>query len=183
MEHLHSKLQLLHEVGRVEFIDWSGDSLLRCGEAPRVQHEAVLTALNLSVRQGNSLITKGVLDSLVDIMESHRFPAVQEHAAQVLSNLSRTSADSKMRMITSSNLLRRLSRLDLSKSPDKLRTACKELMATLGALLTPGSRRALLQSSLMPHDIHPGMLAASRAKTVQHRRPSPLGLAAHVSNA
>ena len=37
-------------------------SLLRCGEAPRVQHEAVLTA-STPVRQGNSLITKGVLDS------------------------------------------------------------------------------------------------------------------------
>ena len=148
--------------------------MVRGGDAPHVQHQAVLVALNLSARHGSALLSTSILEALVGVLESHGFPLVQEHAARVLCNLSRASAQSRMSIVSSSNVLRRLSRLDLSKSPENLRGACKELMAALGSVLTPGSRRALLQCSLMPQDVHPSIRAASRAKAAQHRRPSPL---------
>ena len=154
-------------------------SLLRCSTAPRVQHEAVRVALNISTRQGRALVTEATLESLVSLIESHGEALVREHAANVLCNLTRLDVENKIFFITT-GALRRMSRLDLKDGSTSLQAACSDLMTALASVLTPSSRRALIGASLLPQDVHPGVRRASARRATQQRRPSPLAAATTV---
>ena len=136
-----------------------------------VQHEAVLWALNLSSRHGHALIKPIVVESLVRIIACQAVDAGQEHSARVLCNLLRLSDHSRMDMVRFGTMTR-LSRVDLSSASAELKMMCTEIMSALGSVLTPSSRRALLQSSLMPSGVQVG--GTRIKKSQQHRKPSPL---------
>ena len=123
--------------------------LLAC-ESTRVQEEALLVALNLSVRQPQALITDALLGLIVEKLQPRSTARMQERAARVLCNLCVTNMQSKM-AIMKNGALRGLNGLINSEGVVKeTHDVANEVMQSLSAVLTPTSRRALVQAVLMP---------------------------------
>ena len=132
--------------------------------AQRVQQEAVWAIVNLSVCPENEavLIEEQVLVPLVSLLNSDS-RVIQEQAAWALANLT-SNPDNKMKILQL-GALDRLRALHLSPS-DEVQAASTKVLASLGEILTPSSRRAI--SSRKSHGTTPAAVGSSA------RRSSPL---------
>ena len=175
-------------------------TIVRAAGVPSVAEAATRALINLSCDSdvAHQMVAESTLDSLVSLIELHGEDAVREQAARVLLNLARLDVQSQMCFITTGTL-RRMSRLmredfrtrkqnktmscteascvDLKNTSVQLQATCAEVMAALGAVLTPASRRALISASMLSvrHDgMHPGVKRTSRRGSCLQRRPSPL---------
>jgi len=153
-------------------------------DAPRVQQVASRLAINLSLSEEQALITDGVLQVLVELFDPRHGSLVQKHAAQVLCNLSAASFQNKM-AIVKCGALRKLGRLiEHGRGSDEMLAASEAVMRQLAAALTPTSRRAMMQASMLSsHTVNGRETRAlhrtsTHAATRVHRRhgPSPLAI-------
>jgi len=147
------------------------EQLLSCDDSPRVQREGMLIALNISTRQPQSLLAGSHLEALIRMLEPDRGPALQEPAARVMCNLSEMGMQSKIALFKG-GALPRLHTLLQPGIPESVRSTAAEAMKGIITVLTPSSRRALAQASLLPHNDAPRPRPAARAGAP--KRSSPL---------
>lgn len=126
--------------------------LLRSDVCPRLQHEVLVLGLNLSTRAPQALLQDELIAALMAVFEPDRDPKLQEHAARLLYNLSAVGIPAKLTLFKHGALNRLHGLVAHPDVTDEVRAAAAEVMGALGSVLTPTSRRALVQASLLPND-------------------------------
>ena len=160
-------------------------SLLRC-DSPRVRHEAVLVALNVSKLPSgegqDELMNANMLAALVATLDPDKSSqAAQEHAACSICNLSKASVQNKIALVKS-GALRQMNRISSERTTSaQVVVASREMINGLSAVLTPTSRRTLVQAAMLPADsfettsVRNFERASHKGSYGSCRRPSPLG--------
>lgn len=170
------------------FVNLGGVSMvegafLRCGSSSRVQEEALLIVHNLSLRQSQALICDTILGALVaKIMDLEATATTQERTARALRNLCEGSIPNKMAVMRNGALraLNQLASATCVKA--SVREEARATITELSSVLTPTSRRALVQAIMMPptskdvEETRSTLRGAGCGPSKKHspQRPSPL---------
>jgi hypothetical protein len=164
--HLMKEYNLVDQFVQAGGIRLLIDNMVHCACA-RVQGEAIHAALNISIRQGHSLVCDDFLAALMTMLDPSRDPVIQERSARVLFNLSAGGMQHKM-TIVKCGALRHLNRIMSESKSAEAKLASNEVMHELGSMLTPTSRRALVGASMMP----PAHLDSIKTRAARRRRGS-----------
>ena len=152
LAHLTSESNISQRFVQGNSVSVLATELLCYASSTRVQEEALLIALNLSTRQSQALVCDSVLAPIVNQLSNARSTVkIRERAARVLCNLCAVSMPNKM-AIMKNGAMRGLNQVMKAREGvnQGVLDAAGEVMRELSAVLTPTSRRALVQAVMMP---------------------------------
>ena len=160
-------------------IDVVCDKLILQDEgSAKIQQEAVLIALNVSTRMPQALVADHHLEALMGLLQPEfTAPEVQERVTRLLYNLSGDGMPSKLALFKHGALNRLHTLVAHADVTESVRAAATEVLQVLGSVLTPTSRRALVQASLLPKNDELEYKSTTRERRVVDRGWSTRGAA------
>ena len=172
-------------------------TLLKClnasNEPPaRVRTESLKVLVNVSASGFPSTLSELVSDEALRVvigsMDGRHAQVTQAHAVSILANLARSTQMQHKVALIKSGALRQLSVSIASDfTPTPIKEASSRVVKELKAVLTPTSRRALLQAAGMSHsavwtsDAGESTRAMRRFGTSTPRKSSPLAQVQHAT--